>query len=400
MPAVSTSVRTTLHERIGEIGGNIDRDASVIRNVKLLGRESANGREYSDQALDDAVLLYAGVSVMFEHKPPGTNRLVIEQAGWIENPQRVGNEIRGDFHVLANHERAGLIFEIAERNPRLMGLSHAAEGVTRNDAGKQIVAQLLSVDSLDLVRFGATTRGLFESEGQPEMEKVIVKTSIRDAVLKAPKDTPGRQRLLESLGDPAMDGELELPAEATPEEALDAALEAGVLAVLRGAGTIEEKIEKIGQLLSMTSAANTDSEDVQEAEEAPAEEAPAEEAPAEGSEDEPAEGVNKVQEQLLKRLNQQAKKIELLEAKEKASANLERVRKVFESVGANPDDSDLKLALKLEGAELKRYAANVRQLQESVTAPAPRDAGGSNGEDVGDYSEGFNSFIGEFGQKV
>lgn len=60
----------------------VDRDAGVIRGVRILGRSSRNGREYSDQALTQAARLYEGLGVNLNHpdRPPAGAARTIEKA--------------------------------------------------------------------------------------------------------------------------------------------------------------------------------------------------------------------------------------------------------------------------------------------------------------------------------
>ena len=45
----------------------VDAAAGVVKNVKLLGAKSANGRTYSEAAMRDAVTLYEGSKVYLNH---------------------------------------------------------------------------------------------------------------------------------------------------------------------------------------------------------------------------------------------------------------------------------------------------------------------------------------------
>src|SRR5205823_5411501 len=55
----------------------VDRDAGVIRGVKVLGRTSRNGREYSDRALAEAARFYEGIGVNLNH--PDRRETAIER---------------------------------------------------------------------------------------------------------------------------------------------------------------------------------------------------------------------------------------------------------------------------------------------------------------------------------
>ena len=68
--------------------GRVDRATGRIHGVKLLGRISKKGREYSDQALHDVAKLAEGVSVNVDHVEPGTRRSLRDRIGHIENAPR------------------------------------------------------------------------------------------------------------------------------------------------------------------------------------------------------------------------------------------------------------------------------------------------------------------------
>ncbi|HUE71003.1 MAG TPA: hypothetical protein VMP01_08950 [Pirellulaceae bacterium] len=145
----------------------IDKAAGVIRGVKILGRHSANNREYSDSALDDAARLYEGARVCFDHdrQNPHRERAVMESIGVLKNTRRKGGDVFGDLHYLKAHPNAGLLLEYAERFPRSIGLSHNADGKGSRRGGKFIVESIGRINSVDLVLNPATNNGLFESTG-------------------------------------------------------------------------------------------------------------------------------------------------------------------------------------------------------------------------------------------
>lgn len=151
---------------------NVDRAAGVIRGVKILGRQSRNGRRYSDQALATALSLYEGAKVNLNHAPaadapPGRRRFE-EVFGEIRRVERRDEAICGELHFLTCHPLAATICEAAERFPHQFGLSHHAAGPThRADDGTWIVDDLTQVYSVDIVAAPATSQGLFESELEP-----------------------------------------------------------------------------------------------------------------------------------------------------------------------------------------------------------------------------------------
>jgi len=143
----------------------VDRGTGKIRNVRVLGLNSANGRTYSREAVGRALSKYQGISVNVDHAArPGESRGVEHRFGWLENVRQDGDGgLRGDLHFLKSHPLAERVCEAAERNPRLFGLSHNVSGRTARRAGSEVVEEVDSVFSVDLVCEPATVGGLHES---------------------------------------------------------------------------------------------------------------------------------------------------------------------------------------------------------------------------------------------
>jgi len=213
--------------------GAIDREAGVIRDVKILGRTSANNRRYTESAIQGAVKLYEGVSVNVDHpsfKNLEADRTVADRLGWLQGVKATPDGLRGDMHFLKSHPIAGQICEAAERRPELLGLSHNAVGrFERQKGGGLIIEEILRVRSVDLVSDPATTNGLFESKDQ------TVKRTIREIAASTSESVFGVKLLREAIepGAPmaaAADAPVETTPEATPESQVKAAFRAAVMA--------------------------------------------------------------------------------------------------------------------------------------------------------------------------
>lgn len=160
--------------------GKVDRENKVIRDVKLVGKQSKWGYTYTDSALKEAVPLYEGVPVYENHaKRDGkesSERLVEDKVGWIENVRWRADGNYGDFHFLESHPHTGMFLEWAERNPKGIGFSQVAYGKKKGKRGAvQYVESINEVLSVDLVGSPATTGGMFESYSEeiPKMEKTL-----------------------------------------------------------------------------------------------------------------------------------------------------------------------------------------------------------------------------------
>lgn len=187
----------------------VDKESGVIHDVKILGRDSRNGRKYSDSAMDQAAKLYEGCKVNVDHPDrsnPKRERGLLEGFGVIRNVKRDGDSVRGDLHFIKSHPAAPVICESAERFPDKFGLSHNAEGDTSPDG--KLVESVTRVRSVDIVGRPATNDGLFESEDDPTHQKgeVVKKTTLRQLVESIPGSAViRRQRAAKALLE--MDGE-------------------------------------------------------------------------------------------------------------------------------------------------------------------------------------------------
>ncbi|MCL4191290.1 MAG: hypothetical protein KJZ87_06060 [Thermoguttaceae bacterium] len=162
----ATLTTTRLQERIAAPHGRVDRENGIVYGVKILGRISRNNREYTAEAIAKAAGLYEGVAVFADHtgRAGQTNeRSVRDKIGWLSGVKVVAESLVGNLHLLLTDPLAAKILEVAEKNPRQLGLSHVAEGVTRREGGRLIVEEIKSVRSVDIVTDPATTSGLFES---------------------------------------------------------------------------------------------------------------------------------------------------------------------------------------------------------------------------------------------
>lgn len=240
--------RTRLYERtIAAPAGKVDRDGRVIRGVKIIGRISKNGREYTADALRKARGLYEGAGVFIDHElTGGKTRTVNSRFGELRNVRFQDDALWGDLHYLASHPLAEMVLEVAERMPSKLGLSHAADGQTRNIGGKVIVEHIHSVQSVDVVATPATTGGLFESVSDPTNEYPRDGSDfVRE--LKRPNTYRTRGYGCTTSGNAVRLSESLLPGEADRDAASDEpdSFYAELLQVLDNPGTDASKLERI-----------------------------------------------------------------------------------------------------------------------------------------------------------
>jgi hypothetical protein len=109
--------------------------------------------------------LYEGVPVNYNHaRNENIERPIEDRAGWLEHVRvDEAGGLTGDLRLLTADPRSGKVLEIAEKNPRLIGLSHAAHGEWTMRDGVKEVHTIDRVESVDLVTDPAAVSSLFES---------------------------------------------------------------------------------------------------------------------------------------------------------------------------------------------------------------------------------------------
>jgi hypothetical protein len=146
----------------------VDRQAGVIRGVKILGLQSRNGRTYLPEALVQAARLYEEAKVNVNHPKGNTAgpRDYQDRIGTIRNVAvRGGEGLFADFFFNPKHHLAEQLAWDAEHAPENVGFSHNVEARTSRRGQDVVVEAITRVESVDLVADPATTRGLFESRG-------------------------------------------------------------------------------------------------------------------------------------------------------------------------------------------------------------------------------------------
>ena len=146
----------------------VDREAGVLRGVKILGLKSRNGRSYLPEALSAAAALYEGAKVNVNHPKgnPLAPRDYQDRIGLIRNVTfRSGEGLFADFHFNPKHPLSEQLVWDAEHAPENVGFSHNVQARTRRQGDNLFVESISKVQSVDLVADPATTRGLFEQDG-------------------------------------------------------------------------------------------------------------------------------------------------------------------------------------------------------------------------------------------
>lgn len=144
----------------------VDREAGKIHGVKIIGRTSRNGREYTQECLRLARGLYEGAKVNINHREGNGQRGYQDRFGHLSDVVEQNDGLYGVLNFNPKHALAEQLCWDAEKAPQNVGLSHdVPAGGYRAKAsnGKQVIEHIAKLTSVDLVADPATTNGLFES---------------------------------------------------------------------------------------------------------------------------------------------------------------------------------------------------------------------------------------------
>ena len=171
----------------------IDPDNLLFKGVCLFGRrESENNRVYSDKAIDSIAKLADGTKCFINHitktefKERGGVRDLRDWVGVFESPYRKGEAVHANLRV--REQYFDLMKDIAAMQPK--GVGHSIDATVQilvNDEGKESVADVTKLRSVDIVSSAATVDNLWESIGNKIEENLssrllVVPNAIRNNV--------------------------------------------------------------------------------------------------------------------------------------------------------------------------------------------------------------------------
>lgn len=213
-------------------GTKVNREAGYIDDVLICGFTSENGREYPwGKGLQHKPGTYEGKVVNCDH---GKESTIDRRLGWLSNETTgADGRPRARLNVLNSHPMANRVYEAAERNPSLFGLSHVAVCATTYANQRERIDEIRQVISVDLVADPATTKGLHESKDHT-MPRTIKKL-LEDMASKANVDQLIKLRRLTEMDDSYADMPVEVAADATPEDGITEAFKAAIMSVVDGA---------------------------------------------------------------------------------------------------------------------------------------------------------------------
>lgn len=141
----------------------LDKSNRIIKNVLIHRNKSANGYEYSLEAMQDIARLAEGVKIFLDHSYFADEvRKMGDLIGKYENVvlSAEGTEVRGDAKLL-DTDYLKTIYSAVESMPEAFGSSIVGR-VIFNEEGT-IILNVTELLSADFVTRPATTKGIFES---------------------------------------------------------------------------------------------------------------------------------------------------------------------------------------------------------------------------------------------
>lgn len=178
----------------------VDREASTVSGVKLMGIESKNRRRFSAEALKNIFELSDGAKINVNHNSRDLSapRDYGDRIGSVISRTLESDGIYGTIKINPKHPLAEQFFWDAENAPQNCGMSpvYAPHKTSRAKDGFLLVESVAKVSSIDLVADPATTNSLKESQGDNSMSEQLLAEA-----LKAKSDLEGQvTKLTEQVG--------------------------------------------------------------------------------------------------------------------------------------------------------------------------------------------------------
>lgn len=223
----------------------VDREAGVIRGVKLLGIDSRNGRRYAESAIKSAIGLYEGAAVNLDHRKAGESNSLMRRAGVVRGAEfREGKGAYGDLHYLKGDPAGEKLAALAEQAPDSFGMSHDADGDVKRRRGIATVEQIHKVHSVDAVDDPATTSSL--------SEQTMRKTSLRKLIEAT--DYKHTTKLLEMVPELPVDEEMAaVEPEGDSPDPIDAVADALAVKVADAIKDPKKSDAEVGQMAKAAS---------------------------------------------------------------------------------------------------------------------------------------------------
>lgn len=238
-------------------------ETGVIPNVKVIGLESKNGRQYKIEALREGARHYEGVKVFLNHPKRSEVNEDRDFRTWVGTLEGVRDRADGLYAERLRLRKHGPYFkEIAEAATDFwkdFGLSHVADCDSRHDpkTGLEVIESVNEVFSVDIVDAPGANANLYESEGRMATKAAgKIKKLTLGAILEAAKgstaDTVSRKVLLEMVDTGLAQTNTEIPVEdgAAVDEQINEALRQVIADKMKSADNAS--LKKIIKALGMT----------------------------------------------------------------------------------------------------------------------------------------------------
>lgn len=252
------ATETAIREEMGEIQESalvVDRTGPrpIVRQAKIVGLTSRNGRIYRPAALKEALQLYAGAQINDNH-PKGA---AVQARGYGERMGHVlpanlnfreGAGIFGDLSMNPKHALTEQFLNDAEFAPQNVALSHNVLGKVIREGAMGIVEAISRVISVDVVGTPGSTNTLFESFEDSEAMKTV-KKSLRVLLTESLTAlAPAYFAICEAAGI-GLDGEFEVAEGATADAQLIAVVESLTIQTVRESAADKwDRLKRFDQL--------------------------------------------------------------------------------------------------------------------------------------------------------
>ena len=183
---------------------SFDEKKLIIKNVKMLGASSVNGRDYPETTQREAIPLFEGAKAYLNHakkKDSEEPRQVQEQIGYYKNVTVRNGGTYGDLHLVDKPIVREEVIPYADKSvAHLVGNSIVARAqMSKQKNGRMLVEKILAARSVDLVAEPATTTSLYEGKTITESLDATKETQMefKDLTLESLKKE--RPELLEAV---------------------------------------------------------------------------------------------------------------------------------------------------------------------------------------------------------
>jgi hypothetical protein len=169
----------------------IDEVKGIVYNVKVLGKKSRNGKEYTPSAINDAIRLCEGATSYQNHPTKeeldNGGRFTEKRFGRIRGMFKENGEAYcKQYHFNPKHPYASQFIWQIQNDPNGIGLSYFGdgEGYIKGN-GVKVIENLTQCISVDLVDNPGTTMSLFEQHRSINVGKKKLEVKEQDAPLDA-----------------------------------------------------------------------------------------------------------------------------------------------------------------------------------------------------------------------